>query len=160
MGVFHGDLDRSAGVQVASSATTSKRRRNDFNDNDYDAAERSSGSPGIDDQEDLLHLNSKRLRCHVCMYVRTLSSIEGAMHACGIEYWKVLPRWVVYHELVLTTNEYMRQVGDPLEKAALKGIEWSYKSDEKAMPKKPAALINATENIFPAHLHRYRLEHI
>ncbi|THG06304.1 hypothetical protein TEA_010060 [Camellia sinensis var. sinensis] len=62
MGVFHGDLDRSAGVQVASSATTSKRRRNDLNDNDYDAAERSSGSPGIDDQEDLLHLNSKRLR--------------------------------------------------------------------------------------------------
>ncbi|CAL5365006.1 unnamed protein product [Camellia sinensis] len=85
MGVFHGDLDRSAGVQVASSATTSKRRRNDFNDNDYDAAERSSGSPGIDDQEDLLHLNSKRLS-------------------------NVLPRWVVYHELVLTTNEYMQQV--------------------------------------------------
>lgn len=28
------------------------------------------------------------------------------------------------------------QVGDPLEKAALKGIDWSYKSDEKAMPKK------------------------
>ncbi|KAI7995277.1 Nascent polypeptide-associated complex subunit beta [Camellia lanceoleosa] len=28
------------------------------------------------------------------------------------------------------------EVGDPLEKAALKGIEWSYKSDEKAMPKK------------------------
>nr|GFB68693.1 probable manganese-transporting ATPase PDR2 [Tanacetum cinerariifolium] len=27
-------------------------------------------------------------------------------------------------------------VGDPLEKAAIKGIEWSYKSDEKAMPKK------------------------
>ncbi|CAL5435450.1 unnamed protein product [Camellia sinensis] len=26
-------------------------------------------------------------------------------------------------------------VGDPLEKVALKGIEWSYKSDEKAMPK-------------------------
>ncbi|KAI8003417.1 Protein MOR1 [Camellia lanceoleosa] len=31
--------------------------------------------------------------------------------------------------------EEMSQVGDPLEKAALKGIEWSYKSDEKAMPK-------------------------
>ncbi|KAL7220205.1 hypothetical protein ACSBR2_013132 [Camellia fascicularis] len=30
----------------------------------------------------------------------------------------------------------MIKVGDPLEKAALKGIEWSYKSDEKAMPKK------------------------
>lgn len=28
------------------------------------------------------------------------------------------------------------QVGDPLEKAALKAIDWSYKSDEKAMPKK------------------------
>ncbi|CAL5342764.1 unnamed protein product [Camellia sinensis] len=61
MGVFHGDLDRSAGVQGASSATTSKRRRDDLNDNDYDAAAGSSGSPGIDDQEDLLNLNSKRL---------------------------------------------------------------------------------------------------
>ena len=28
------------------------------------------------------------------------------------------------------------QVGDPLEKAALKGIDWTYKSDEKAIPKK------------------------
>ena len=28
------------------------------------------------------------------------------------------------------------QVGDPLEKAALKGIDWSYKSDEKALPRK------------------------
>ncbi|XP_043708473.1 probable manganese-transporting ATPase PDR2 isoform X2 [Telopea speciosissima] len=27
-------------------------------------------------------------------------------------------------------------VGDPLEKAALKGVDWSYTSDEKAMPKK------------------------
>ncbi|XP_028104829.1 uncharacterized protein LOC114303883, partial [Camellia sinensis] len=62
MGVFHGDLDRSAGVQGASSATTSKRIRDDLNDNDYDAAAGSSGSPGIDDQEDLLNLNSKRLR--------------------------------------------------------------------------------------------------
>ncbi|KAL7589057.1 hypothetical protein Lser_V15G40390 [Lactuca serriola] len=26
-------------------------------------------------------------------------------------------------------------VGDPLEKVAIKGIEWSYQSDEKAMPK-------------------------
>ncbi|XP_028100406.1 disease resistance protein RPS4B-like [Camellia sinensis] len=65
MDVFHGDLDRSAGVQVGSSsscATTSKRRRDDdLNDNHYDAAAAgASGSPGIDDQED--HLNSKRLR--------------------------------------------------------------------------------------------------
>lgn len=37
------------------------------------------------------------------------------------------------HALVFVENKL---VGDPLEKAALKGIEWSYKSDEKAMPKK------------------------
>ncbi|KAL7184375.1 hypothetical protein ACSBR2_026511 [Camellia fascicularis] len=66
MGVFHGDLDRSAGVQVgssSSSATTSKRRRDDdLNDNHYHAAAaaEASGSPEIHDQED--HLNSKRLR--------------------------------------------------------------------------------------------------
>jgi cation-transporting ATPase 13A1 len=28
------------------------------------------------------------------------------------------------------------KVGDPLEKAALKGIEWAYTSDEKAIPRK------------------------
>ncbi|KAI7998050.1 Protein MOR1 [Camellia lanceoleosa] len=33
-------------------------------------------------------------------------------------------------------SSLIHQVGEPLEKAALKGIEWSYKSDEKAMPKK------------------------
>lgn len=37
------------------------------------------------------------------------------------------------HALVFVDNKL---VGDPLEKAAIKGIEWSYKSDEKAMPKK------------------------
>ncbi|KAL8463122.1 hypothetical protein ACS0TY_033955 [Phlomoides rotata] len=37
------------------------------------------------------------------------------------------------HALVFVDNKL---VGDPLEKAALKGIEWTYKSDEKAMPKK------------------------
>ncbi|KAI4326187.1 hypothetical protein MLD38_031525 [Melastoma candidum] len=37
------------------------------------------------------------------------------------------------HALVFVDNKL---VGDPLEKAALKGIDWSYKSDEKAMPKK------------------------
>ncbi|KAL6572787.1 putative manganese-transporting ATPase pdr2 [Orobanche minor] len=36
------------------------------------------------------------------------------------------------HALVFVDNKL---VGDPLEKAALKGIEWTYKSDEKAMPK-------------------------
>ncbi|KAK1392069.1 putative manganese-transporting ATPase PDR2 [Heracleum sosnowskyi] len=37
------------------------------------------------------------------------------------------------HALVFVENKL---VGDPLEKAAVKGIEWTYKSDEKAMPKK------------------------
>ncbi|KAK4339477.1 hypothetical protein RND71_040939 [Anisodus tanguticus] len=37
------------------------------------------------------------------------------------------------HSLVFVDNKL---VGDPLEKAALKGIDWTYKSDEKAMPKK------------------------
>ncbi|KAI7981508.1 Disease resistance-like protein DSC1 [Camellia lanceoleosa] len=65
MDVFHGDLDRSAGVQVgscSSSATTSKRRRDDdLNDSHYDAAAAAAGAS--DDQEDHLNnLNSKRLR--------------------------------------------------------------------------------------------------
>ncbi|PKA61130.1 putative cation-transporting ATPase [Apostasia shenzhenica] len=37
------------------------------------------------------------------------------------------------HSLVFVENKL---VGDPLEKAALKGIDWIYTSDEKAMPKK------------------------
>ncbi|OVA12160.1 Cation-transporting P-type ATPase [Macleaya cordata] len=37
------------------------------------------------------------------------------------------------HALVFVDNKL---VGDPLEKAALKGIDWIYTSDEKAMPKK------------------------
>ncbi|XP_042036135.1 probable manganese-transporting ATPase PDR2 isoform X1 [Salvia splendens] len=37
------------------------------------------------------------------------------------------------HALVFVDNKL---VGDPLEKAALKGIDWTYKSDEKAIPKK------------------------
>ncbi|KAL4323433.1 hypothetical protein GQ457_11G011050 [Hibiscus cannabinus] len=37
------------------------------------------------------------------------------------------------HALVFVDNKL---VGDPLEKAALKGIDWSYKSDEKAVPRK------------------------
>ncbi|XP_020086231.1 probable manganese-transporting ATPase PDR2 [Ananas comosus] len=37
------------------------------------------------------------------------------------------------HALVFVENKL---VGDPLEKAALKGIDWIYTSDEKAMPKK------------------------
>ncbi|KAL6179089.1 hypothetical protein ACLB2K_050605 [Fragaria x ananassa] len=37
------------------------------------------------------------------------------------------------HALVFVDNKL---VGDPLEKATLKGIDWSFKSDDKAMPKK------------------------
>ncbi|KAJ4966751.1 hypothetical protein NE237_018600 [Protea cynaroides] len=37
------------------------------------------------------------------------------------------------HALVFVDNKL---VGDPLEKAALKGVDWTYTSDEKAMPKK------------------------
>ncbi|KAJ4971211.1 hypothetical protein NE237_004310 [Protea cynaroides] len=37
------------------------------------------------------------------------------------------------HALVFVDN---KMVGDPLEKAALKGIDWTYTSDEKAMPKR------------------------
>ncbi|KAL7181464.1 hypothetical protein ACSBR1_040370 [Camellia fascicularis] len=64
MSVFHGDLDRSvgrAGVEVASfSATTSKRRRGDLNDNHYNAAVGSSGCGKFDDQKEEDNLNSKR----------------------------------------------------------------------------------------------------
>ncbi|KAI7988807.1 hypothetical protein LOK49_LG13G00130 [Camellia lanceoleosa] len=83
MDVFHGDLDRSAGVQVGSSsscATTSKRRRDDdLNDNHYDAAAAAgaSGSPGIDDQEDHLNnLNSKRLRHKQGSLLQLVSHIQ------------------------------------------------------------------------------------
>lgn len=57
------------------------------------------------------------------------------------------------HALVFVDNKL---VGDPLEKAALKGIEWSYKSDEKAMPKKGGA--NSVQIVqrhhFASHLKR------
>ncbi|XP_022859670.1 probable manganese-transporting ATPase PDR2 [Olea europaea var. sylvestris] len=57
------------------------------------------------------------------------------------------------HALVFVDNKL---VGDPLEKAALKGIEWSYKSDEKSMPKKGGG--NAVQIVqrhhFASHLKR------
>uniref|UniRef100_A0A7N2LBX7 Uncharacterized protein n=1 Tax=Quercus lobata TaxID=97700 RepID=A0A7N2LBX7_QUELO len=50
----------------------------------------------------------------------------------------------------------MCHVGDPLEKAALKGIDWSYKSDEKVMPKRGSG--NAVQIVqrhhFASHLKR------
>ncbi|KAH7542324.1 hypothetical protein FEM48_Zijuj02G0061500 [Ziziphus jujuba var. spinosa] len=48
------------------------------------------------------------------------------------------------------------EVGDPLEKAALKGIDWTYKSDDKAMPRRGGG--NAVQIIqrhhFASHLKR------
>ncbi|GAB4838180.1 Probable manganese-transporting ATPase pdr2 [Ancistrocladus abbreviatus] len=57
------------------------------------------------------------------------------------------------HALVFVDNKL---VGDPLEKAALKGIDWTYKSDEKAMPKKgsgqPVQIVQ--RHHFASHLKR------
>ncbi|KAF8022985.1 hypothetical protein BT93_F0484 [Corymbia citriodora subsp. variegata] len=57
------------------------------------------------------------------------------------------------HALVFVDNKL---VGDPLEKAALKGIDWSYKSDEKAMPKKGGgqAVQIVQRHHFASHLKR------
>ncbi|XP_020213650.1 probable manganese-transporting ATPase PDR2 [Cajanus cajan] len=57
------------------------------------------------------------------------------------------------HALVFVENKL---VGDPLEKAALKGIDWSYKSDDKALPKKgngnPVQIVHRYH--FASHLKR------
>lgn len=57
------------------------------------------------------------------------------------------------HALVFVDNKL---VGDPLEKAALKGIDWSYKSDEKAMPKRGSghAVQIIQRHHFASHLKR------
>ncbi|CAN0914021.1 Probable manganese-transporting ATPase PDR2 [Linum grandiflorum] len=57
------------------------------------------------------------------------------------------------HALVFVDNKL---VGDPLEKAALKGIDWSYKADEKAMPKRGSgkAVQIVQRHHFASHLKR------
>ncbi|KAL3502168.1 hypothetical protein ACH5RR_036617, partial [Cinchona calisaya] len=57
------------------------------------------------------------------------------------------------HALVFVDNKL---VGDPLEKAALKGIDWTYKSDEKAVPKKGSgdAVQIVQRHHFASHLKR------
>lgn len=57
------------------------------------------------------------------------------------------------HALVFVENKL---VGDPLEKAALKGIDWIYTSDEKAMPKRPGshAVQIVQRHHFASHLKR------
>ncbi|BBM99987.1 manganese-transporting P-type ATPase [Marchantia polymorpha subsp. ruderalis] len=57
------------------------------------------------------------------------------------------------HALVFVDNKL---VGDPLEKAALKGVDWSYTADEKAIPRKgsaPPVQIMARHH-FASHLKR------
>ncbi|KAM1366232.1 hypothetical protein ACFX2I_044366 [Malus domestica] len=57
------------------------------------------------------------------------------------------------HALVFVDNKL---VGDPLEKAALKGIDWTFKSDEKAMPKKGSgqAVLIVQRHHFASYLKR------
>eukprot|EP00249_Psilotum_nudum_P024663 c29252_g1_i1 orf=394-4089(+) len=57
------------------------------------------------------------------------------------------------HALVFVDNKL---VGDPLEKAALKGIDWAYTSDERAVPRKgnfhPVQILQ--RHFFASHLKR------
>ncbi|CAK9314910.1 unnamed protein product [Citrullus colocynthis] len=57
------------------------------------------------------------------------------------------------HALVFVDNKL---VGDPLEKAALKGVDWIYKSDEKAIPRKGSghAVQIVQRHHFASHLKR------
>ncbi|KAJ6841422.1 putative manganese-transporting ATPase PDR2 [Iris pallida] len=57
------------------------------------------------------------------------------------------------HALVFVENKL---VGDPLEKAALEGIDWIYTSDEKAMPKRSGghAVQIVQRHHFASHLKR------
>ncbi|KAH0456227.1 hypothetical protein IEQ34_014134 [Dendrobium chrysotoxum] len=84
----------------------------------------------------------------ICCFDKTGTLTSDDMEFCGVvastnnpdlesDVTK-LPRRTVEvlsacHSLVFVDNKL---VGDPLEKAALKGIDWIYTSDEKAMPKK------------------------
>ncbi|GMP86441.1 hypothetical protein CsSME_00039220 [Camellia sinensis var. sinensis] len=104
----------------------------------------------------------------ICCFDKTGTLTSDDMEFCGVvgltdsmeletDMSKVPGRTVEIlascHALVFVDNKL---VGDPLEKAALKGIEWSYKSDEKAMPKKGGG--NAVQIVqrhhFASHLKR------
>ncbi|XP_007029274.2 PREDICTED: probable manganese-transporting ATPase PDR2 [Theobroma cacao] len=104
----------------------------------------------------------------ICCFDKTGTLTSDDMEFCGVvglsgssdlesDMTKVYPRTVEIlascHALVFVDNKL---VGDPLEKAALKGIDWSYKSDEKAVPKKGSG--NAVQIVqrhhFASHLKR------
>ncbi|XAR73112.1 Calcium-transporting ATPase [Bertholletia excelsa] len=86
----------------------------------------------------------------ICCFDKTGTLTSDDMEFCGVvgmtesenvdletDMTKVPPRVLEIlascHALVFVDNKL---VGDPLEKAALYGIDWTYKSDERAMPKK------------------------
>ncbi|XP_021282749.1 probable manganese-transporting ATPase PDR2 [Herrania umbratica] len=104
----------------------------------------------------------------ICCFDKTGTLTSDDMEFCGVvglsgssdlesDMTKVSPRTVEIlascHALVFVDNKL---VGDPLEKAALKGIDWSYKSDEKAVPKR--GIGNAVQIVqrhhFASHLKR------
>ncbi|OMP11729.1 Cation-transporting P-type ATPase [Corchorus capsularis] len=104
----------------------------------------------------------------ICCFDKTGTLTSDDMEFCGVvglsdssdlesDMSKVSPRTVEIlascHALVFVDNKL---VGDPLEKAALKGIDWNYKSDEKAIPKKGSG--NAVQIVqrhhFASHLKR------
>ncbi|KAF8408657.1 hypothetical protein HHK36_004720 [Tetracentron sinense] len=104
----------------------------------------------------------------ICCFDKTGTLTSDDMEFCGVvgltdsvdlesDMTKVPLRTVeilaACHALVFVDNKL---VGDPLEKATLKGIQWNYKSDEKAMPTKGGG--NAVQIIqrhhFASHLKR------
>ncbi|GLU21393.1 hypothetical protein SLE2022_375350 [Rubroshorea leprosula] len=104
----------------------------------------------------------------ICCFDKTGTLTSDDMEFCGVaglsdnvdlesDMTKVPPRTVEIlascHALVFVDNKL---VGDPLEKAALKGIDWSYKSDEKAVPKKgPGNAVQIVQrHHFASHLKR------
>ncbi|GMH17830.1 hypothetical protein Nepgr_019671 [Nepenthes gracilis] len=104
----------------------------------------------------------------ICCFDKTGTLTSDDMEFCGVvgatesmeletDMKRVPPRSLEIlascHALVFVVNKL---VGDPLEKAALKGIDWTYKSDEKAMPKKGSGQVVqiVQRHHFASHLKR------
>jgi hypothetical protein len=58
------------------------------------------------------------------------------IHVLVVIFLKPLVVFCVASRILFKKSVMSLQVGDPLEKAALKGIDWSYKADEKALPRR------------------------
>ncbi|KAI3805687.1 hypothetical protein L1987_28277 [Smallanthus sonchifolius] len=84
-------------------------------------------------------VNSLPLKLNLCFDLHVFSGVGGLSDEIDLETdtkkvpTRTLEILASCHALVFVDNKL---VGDPLEKATIKGIEWTYKSDEKAMPKK------------------------